>query len=92
MAKTQIFTTFQENPEIESCRWLGIFWAKEIIFHASEVHLCGQMSWDQRREGGPKLVVTAGVGAGIQAGGRSLPCGRETAGGEGQDQRRGAAG
>lgn len=50
MAKTQIFTTFQENPEIESCKWVGIFFAKEISFHASEVHLCGQVSWEQRSE------------------------------------------
>lgn len=50
MAKTQIFSTFQENPEIESCGWLGIFLAKEVIFHTSEVHLCGQMSWEPQSE------------------------------------------
>lgn len=87
MAKTQIFTTFQENPEIESCRWLGIFLAKEIIFHASEVHLCGQMSWDQGGEVESWWSVL-GMGAGMQAGGRSAPP-AETLLGQGPEARDG---
>lgn len=51
---------------------LEFFLAKEIIFHASEVHLCGQMSWDQWREL-QSWWSLLGVGAGMQAGGRSPP-------------------